>query len=169
MLILVAGTSLVRPMLMGDVVPKRRREDSGALLMDGVGSRSSSSSPSSSLRPDVHDADRRRAAGDGRLRATVFAFLQKLELRSYDRTPVGRLVTRATNDVDAGGELFASGVLNAIGDLVALVGHSRHDARPRLEALAHRVRRDARRRPDRQLRSPRSREAYRDIAPRRRG
>src|SRR3954451_11735526 len=56
------------------------------------------------------------------LRSHLFQFMQRLELRYYDRTPVGRLVTRATNDVDAVGELFASGVLNAIGDLVALVG-----------------------------------------------
>jgi ATP-binding cassette, subfamily B, multidrug efflux pump len=56
------------------------------------------------------------------LRAHIFDFLQRLSLRYYDKTPVGRLVTRATNDVDAVGELFASGVLNAIGDLVALIG-----------------------------------------------
>jgi len=56
------------------------------------------------------------------LRAHVFDFLQRLELRFYDKTPVGRLVTRATNDVDALGELFASGVINAIGDLISLVG-----------------------------------------------
>jgi len=61
-----------------------------------------------------------RSMGD--LRARVFEFLQSLELRYYDKTPVGRLVTRATNDVDAVGELFASGVLNAAGDLFALVG-----------------------------------------------
>ena len=56
------------------------------------------------------------------LRVAIFDFLQRLELRYYDRTPVGRLVTRATNDVDALGELFASGVLNAVGDVIALVG-----------------------------------------------
>ncbi|HEY8078022.1 MAG TPA: ABC transporter ATP-binding protein, partial [Labilithrix sp.] len=56
------------------------------------------------------------------LRSALFELMQRLELRYYDRTPVGRLVTRATNDVDALGELFASGVLNAIGDLVVLVG-----------------------------------------------
>lgn len=56
------------------------------------------------------------------LRAHLFAFMQRLELRYYDRTPVGRLVTRATNDVDAVNDLFASGVVNAIGDLVSLVG-----------------------------------------------
>lgn len=56
------------------------------------------------------------------LRTHLFAFMQRLELRYYDRTPVGRLVTRATNDVDAINDLFASGVVNAIGDLVSLVG-----------------------------------------------
>ena len=61
-----------------------------------------------------------RSMGD--LRTHLFQFMQRLRLSYYDRTPVGRLVTRATNDVDAVGELFASGVLNALGDLVALIG-----------------------------------------------
>src|SRR5204862_5732372 len=61
-----------------------------------------------------------RAMAD--LRTAIFEFLQRLELRYYDKTPVGRLVTRATNDVDALGELFASGVLNGVGDLAALIG-----------------------------------------------
>jgi ATP-binding cassette subfamily B protein len=61
-----------------------------------------------------------RAMAD--LRGTVFRFLQRLSLRTFDRTPVGRLVTRATSDVDAVGELFASGVLNALGDILLLVG-----------------------------------------------
>jgi ATP-binding cassette subfamily B protein len=61
-----------------------------------------------------------RAMAD--LRSTIFRFFQRLKLRFYDRTPVGRLVTRATNDVDAVGELFASGVLNAVGDLLSLTG-----------------------------------------------
>jgi ATP-binding cassette subfamily B protein len=56
------------------------------------------------------------------LRSTIFQFFQGLRLRYYDRTPVGRLVTRATNDVDALSDLFASGALNAMGDLIALVG-----------------------------------------------
>jgi ATP-binding cassette subfamily B protein len=61
-----------------------------------------------------------RAMAD--LRSAVFTFFQRLRLRYYDRTPVGRLVTRATNDVDAISELFASGALNAMGDLIALFG-----------------------------------------------
>jgi ATP-binding cassette subfamily B multidrug efflux pump len=61
-----------------------------------------------------------RAMAD--LRSAIFQFFQSLRLRFYDRTPVGRLVTRATNDVDAVSELFASGALNAMGDLIGLVG-----------------------------------------------
>jgi ATP-binding cassette subfamily B protein len=61
-----------------------------------------------------------RAMAD--LRSAVFRFFQTLRLRYYDRTPVGRLVTRGTNDVDSLGELFASGALNAMGDLISLVG-----------------------------------------------
>jgi ATP-binding cassette subfamily B protein len=56
------------------------------------------------------------------LRAFVFRFLHGLRLGFFDRQPIGRLVTRVTNDVDALSEMFASGALNAVGDLVKLVG-----------------------------------------------
>ncbi|WP_437590103.1 ABC transporter ATP-binding protein [Sorangium sp. So ce1000] len=59
-----------------------------------------------------------RAMAD--LRARVFGFLHTRRLGFFDRTPVGRLVTRVTNDVDAIGEMFASGALNAFGDLLRL-------------------------------------------------
>ena len=53
------------------------------------------------------------------VRREGFRFLQGQRIAFFDRQPIGRLVTRVTNDVDAVGELFASGVLNAIGDLGA--------------------------------------------------
>ena len=56
------------------------------------------------------------------LRSHIFRFLHRLPLKYYDRQPLGRLVTRVTNDTDAILELFASGALNAVGDLVRLVG-----------------------------------------------
>ncbi len=59
-----------------------------------------------------------RAMSD--LRRAVFAFLHTRSLKYFDRTPVGRLVTRVTNDIDAIGEVFGSGALNAFGDLVRL-------------------------------------------------
>ncbi len=61
-----------------------------------------------------------RAMAD--LRTHVFRFLHGLRLGFFDRQPIGRLVTRVTNDIDAISELFASGALNAVGDLVRLVG-----------------------------------------------
>ena len=61
-----------------------------------------------------------RAMAD--LRLAVFRFIGQLPLRFFDRQPVGRLVTRVTNDVDSIQELFASGALNALGDLIRLVG-----------------------------------------------
>src|SRR6201999_4681454 len=61
-----------------------------------------------------------RAMAD--LRLHVFRFLHTRRLGFFDRTPVGRLVTRVTNDVDAINEMFASGALNAVGDMVRLLG-----------------------------------------------
>lgn len=61
-----------------------------------------------------------RAMAD--LRRRLFEFLHELPLSFFDRTPVGRLVTRITNDTDAILELFASGALNAFSDLLRLVG-----------------------------------------------
>ena len=56
------------------------------------------------------------------LRLRLFELLQRLPIAFFDRQPVGRLTTRVTNDIDAISELFASGILSAMGDLVRLVG-----------------------------------------------
>ncbi len=56
------------------------------------------------------------------LRAEVFAFLHRLRLAFFDSAPIGRLVTRVTNDTDAILELFASGIVGAVGDVLRLAG-----------------------------------------------
>jgi ATP-binding cassette subfamily B protein len=56
------------------------------------------------------------------LRMQVFSHLHKLDLRFYDRNPVGRLMTRVTTDVDVLNELFTSGVVSIFGDAFTLVG-----------------------------------------------
>jgi ATP-binding cassette subfamily B protein len=56
------------------------------------------------------------------LRVAVFSHVQKLSIRYFDRTPVGRIVTRVTNDIDSLGELFATGAVTAIGDVLVLIG-----------------------------------------------
>ena len=51
------------------------------------------------------------------LRMAIFRHLQRLPLSFYDRNPIGRLMTRVTNDVDALNELVSAGVVALFGDL----------------------------------------------------
>ena len=56
------------------------------------------------------------------LRMQIYRHLQRLDVRFYDRNPVGRLMTRVTTDVDALNDLFASGVISVFRDLLTLLG-----------------------------------------------
>ena len=55
------------------------------------------------------------------LRMQIYGHLQRLDIRFFDRNPVGRLLTRVTSDVDALNELFTSGVVSVFGDVFALL------------------------------------------------
>ena len=56
------------------------------------------------------------------LRAALFAHLQRQDARFFDRMPVGRLMTRLLNDGEAIQELFTSGLVSLLGDVVTLTG-----------------------------------------------
>ncbi len=56
------------------------------------------------------------------LRLQLFAHLQRLPLAYYDRNPIGRVMTRVTNDVDVLNELFTAGVVAVFGDLFVVIG-----------------------------------------------
>lgn len=56
------------------------------------------------------------------LRAEIFQKLQTIEIAFYDHNPVGRLITRLTTDVDSLNELFTSGVVEVLGDVVLIAG-----------------------------------------------
>ena len=56
------------------------------------------------------------------MRMQMIEHLQRLDLRFYDRNPVGRLMTRVTTDVDVLNDLFTSGVVSVFGDVFTLVG-----------------------------------------------
>lgn len=56
------------------------------------------------------------------MRVQIFEHLQKLELQFFHKNPVGRLMTRVTNDVDVLNELFTSGVVSIFGDILTLTG-----------------------------------------------
>ena len=51
------------------------------------------------------------------LRIKIFAHVQKLALKYFDKTPIGRIVTRVTNDVEALNELFSSGIVMVFSDI----------------------------------------------------
>ncbi|GBE30485.1 putative ABC transporter ATP-binding protein [bacterium BMS3Bbin04] len=55
------------------------------------------------------------------IRKEVFAHLQRQTLTYFDRNPVGRLVTRATNDVQTLSEIFSSGIVVVFGDVFMLI------------------------------------------------
>jgi ATP-binding cassette subfamily B protein len=55
------------------------------------------------------------------MRRELYAKLQNQEVAYYDRNPVGRIMTRLTNDVDSLNELFTAGITDLLGDLVMIV------------------------------------------------
>jgi ATP-binding cassette subfamily B multidrug efflux pump len=55
------------------------------------------------------------------LRSELYEKLQRQEVAYFDRNPVGRIMTRLTSDVDALNELFTSGVIELLGDVVVII------------------------------------------------
>ncbi len=72
-----------------------------------------------------------------RIRNDLFAHALDLSLRFHDRTPVGKLLTRLTSDVDALAEVFGSGAVGVLADLVTLlvIAITMVSIEPRLGAL----------------------------------
>ena len=56
------------------------------------------------------------------LRNHLYAHLLHLDIRFFDTNPVGRLVTRTTNDINALQELFGAGFVMLVRDVAVLVG-----------------------------------------------
>lgn len=54
------------------------------------------------------------------LRTEIYTKLQNQEVAYFDKNPVGRTITRITSDVDSLNELFTSGVIDVLGDLVII-------------------------------------------------
>ncbi|HET9488473.1 MAG TPA: ABC transporter ATP-binding protein [Methylomirabilota bacterium] len=56
------------------------------------------------------------------LRGRLFRHLLRQEAAFFDRNPVGRLMTRVLNDVEAISEAFTSGLVAVVGDVITLAG-----------------------------------------------
>ncbi|MDJ1168603.1 ABC transporter ATP-binding protein [Roseofilum sp. BLCC_M154] len=55
------------------------------------------------------------------IRNDLFDHVTALAVKFFDRTPVGSLITRLTNDVEALGEVFSTGAIGIINDIVSIV------------------------------------------------
>ncbi len=55
------------------------------------------------------------------LRMELFKHTQKLSLRFFDKTPIGRMVTRVTNDIETLNELFSSGIIMVFSDVFIVI------------------------------------------------
>lgn len=56
------------------------------------------------------------------LRREIFSKIERLHLGFFDRTPVGRLITRMTSDVDAIQQMLTDGVVGIIADFGMIIG-----------------------------------------------
>jgi ATP-binding cassette subfamily B protein len=56
------------------------------------------------------------------LRMEIFEHLQRLGLKFYDRNPIGRLITRVTNDVEVLNDMFSSGIVMVFSDVFTIIG-----------------------------------------------
>jgi ATP-binding cassette subfamily B protein len=55
------------------------------------------------------------------IRDDLFHHVTSLAMRFFDRTPVGRLITRLTSDVESLGDVFSTGAIGIIGDLFSIL------------------------------------------------
>jgi ATP-binding cassette subfamily B protein len=56
------------------------------------------------------------------LRMEAFDHLQRLGVRFFDRNPIGRLITRVTNDIEVLNEMFSSGIVMVFSDVFTIIG-----------------------------------------------
>ncbi|NEO05904.1 MULTISPECIES: ABC transporter ATP-binding protein [unclassified Moorena] len=55
------------------------------------------------------------------IREDLFEHVTSLAVRFFDRTPVGKLITRLTSDVEALGDVFSTGAIGIVGDLLSMI------------------------------------------------
>ncbi len=56
------------------------------------------------------------------LRMQLFEHLQHLGIQFFDRNPIGRLITRVTNDIEVLNEMFSSGIVMVFSDVFTIIG-----------------------------------------------
>ena len=56
------------------------------------------------------------------LRMEVFEHLQQRGLKFFDKNPIGRLITRVTNDIEVLNDMFSSGIVMVFSDVFTIIG-----------------------------------------------
>jgi ATP-binding cassette subfamily B multidrug efflux pump len=56
------------------------------------------------------------------LRMQTFGHIQRLDLKFFDKNPIGRLITRVTNDIEVLNEMFSSGIVMVFSDVFTIIG-----------------------------------------------
>jgi len=56
------------------------------------------------------------------LRIKLYSHIQKLRLKFFDNTPIGKIITRNISDIETIAEVFGQGLASIIGDLLQLIG-----------------------------------------------
>ncbi len=120
--IVLAFISPLRPKLIGEIVQKyvinSQNTDAylhwilllfGLLLMEGVLQFLSTLFSNLLAQSIIRD-----------IRVKVFNHMTTFRMRYFDKTPVGSLVTRVVSDIEAISEVFSSGLIDIIGDLMML-------------------------------------------------
>ncbi len=121
LIIIAAAAALLRPLVMRSTLDEGVvHHDPSRLLWGGV--LVAGLACAEQLLGFAHNYTTQVAVSRGiaRLRNAIFAFLQRLPTRFFDKEPAGRLVTRITNDPDAIQEVFSLGILGALGDVLRL-------------------------------------------------
>jgi ATP-binding cassette subfamily B protein len=131
LLLPVSAASAIQPLLVGQVISVLRQEKAWpwleamatpmaikalvAMLLTAVLVRLALQGSQSFLMQSI---GQRLTA---KLRVDLFRHALDLSLRFHDRTPVGKLLTRLTSDVDALAEVFGTGAIGVLADVVTFV------------------------------------------------
>lgn len=122
LLIGIACLNLIKPVLMGGITSAAQAKDLNALFWFVCGLIGLVIINQCLMVLQMYATQLGGSLAISFLRERLFAFIQRLQVRFFDETATGRLVTRMINDMDGVSEFFSSGTLNIIGDLVLMLG-----------------------------------------------
>ncbi|HEX5138767.1 MAG TPA: ABC transporter ATP-binding protein [Planctomycetota bacterium] len=120
-LVLLAGVKVGAPGAFARAVDAMSHRDAGALVgwVATFGLLMGLYALVDFLRIQITILTGQRVIADVRTR--LFRHIHKLPVRFFDKTPVGTLVTRVTNDVEALAEVFSSGIVAIFHDVLVLI------------------------------------------------